>query len=729
MDEQPNKVIMLWHREFAKFIMKLERTGLLIKVRVVPLIWRSLKVLFVGCFLGAVSTLTAFGLSEHLETDSYKELLSVSLGTTGTVIAIFFSLVLIPINQMTGRYAPRFLKHLKNDLLFFLTFAYAFLSISYSAFFLYKGANEFIAISAMLQIAFLFIVLYSLWLHAIALSNPARGVLYPEVREISGTIKRQIRITTRRRVRLMTANSTATRSRAIQLSYFNIDEAVTDYIMNRLLSFREVAMKALKNGEIEQSKGAIGSMTNVVLVYLHERSKYSSDDDPIMYFLYTEFKLLTQTSSSHELKIKIHPFIVECWQRIGVSVTKVNVKGLARMNNNTNHLAYYPVKALGDLFLLNIKDEDSTTPGVASKALGDIGVNLMSKGYEHQAQQVISKLATLSKVANRLDINIFSSTSNTALVRIYAAGLIYRNDAEQDMYDHVYTEINDDIKGLLKELLTKKPDVISNQGFLNSLIGWLEDPINGLNFSRVVEFALFTPGLTEQSLKRNIGDVSNIISHLEYTINRLEELDDSYFIEQAYENVYRIYLVLASSLNETMAVSHILSYQGQLTLNEELREEVEAAIIRIAEFLSSKVSQRSGIRRFNVLGIFTSIYLIAFYEASVSGDESLKLLFNRLHDLLVKTLATHTKNGTTNANTDFCKHARLIRDALRSRKYYKKAKELNVPDFDFSSLGEMMLFESEYPKDFLSGRWHITRPLVQRNGYYFNEVEDFTLGK
>ena len=153
--------------------------------------------------------------------------------------------------------------------------------------------------------------------------------------------------------------------------------------------------------------------------------------------------------------------------------------------------------------------------------------------------------------------------------------------------------------------MNKKPDVISNQGFLNSLIGWLEDPINGLNFSRVVEFALFTPGLTEQSLKRNISDISNIISHLEYTINRLEELDDSYFIEQAYENVYRIYLILASSLNETMAASHILSYQNQPTLNEELVEEIDAAIMRIAKYLSSKVSQRSGIRRFNVLGILT----------------------------------------------------------------------------------------------------------------------------
>ena len=230
-------------------------------------------------------------------------------------------------------------------------------------------------------------------------------------------------------------------------------------------------------------------------------------------------------------------------------------------------------------------------------------------------------------------------------------------------------------------------------------------------------------------MKRNISDISNIISHLEYTINRLEELDDSYFIEQAYENVYRIYLILASSLNETMAASHILSYQNQPNLNEELVEEIDAAIMRIAKYLSSKVSQRSGIRRFNVLGILTSVYLIAFYEASVSEDENVKLVFNKIHSQLVETLASHTENGTTNANTDFCKHVRIIKDALKSKKYYKKAKELNVPDFDFSSLGEMMLFESEYPKDFLSGRWGVTRPLVQKNGYYFNDVDEFVLRK
>jgi len=727
MIEVPDETVNYWHRRRAIVLIKFEQAMWWVKNKLLPSIWRFTKNALIGTFIGTVGALTVLGLDEPLRDGAYSELLSVSLGTTGTVIAIFFSLVLIPINQISGRYAPRFFEHLKNDTVFFTTFFYAFLSISYSAFFLYRGANDLIAFSVVLQIAFLFIILYSLWLYSIFLSNPVNGVLLREQKTINKTIKKQIRVTTRRRIRSMTANSITTYSRATELSYFNVDETVTDYLQARLLSFREVAMKALKNGEIEQAKNAIGSMTAIVLNYLKQRKDYTSDDDPTMYFLYTEFKLLAETSSSYELKIKIHPFIAECWNGIGLATTRVNVKGLQRMNNSTNSLAYYPVKALEELFLQNLKDSDSTTPGVASKALGDVGVNLISKGYEHQAQQIIDKLATLSKVANKLDINIFSSTSNNALVRIYAMGLINRNDASDDMNDYVYGEINENIQGLLKEILSKKPDVISNQGFLNSLIGWLEDPINGLNFSRVAEFAIFTPELTEQSLKENMNEVKNILGHIKYAINRLEELEDSYFIEQAYENIYRIYLILASYLNEEMAPSHILSYQSQPVINVELKQDAEILIVDIIEYLFSKVERRSGIRRFNVLGVLTSVYLIAFYESVVSKNDSTTELFNTIHLSFVNVLTIHTKGGLSNENSDFCKHARLIQNSLRKRKYYKKAKELNIPDFNFSTMGEMALFESEYPKDFLSGRWRVTRPLVQKNGYYFNDVDEFIL--
>ena len=314
---------------------------------------------------------------------------------------------------------------------------------------------------------------------------------------------------------------------------------------------------------------------------------------------------------------------------------------------------------------------------------------------------------------------------------IYTAGLVNRNKSEWDGNDYVFGEINKNIRELLEELLSAKRSV-SDQGVLSSFIGWLTDPISGLNFSRAAEYALFSPELTEQSLGQNMKEVHSISKHIMSSINSLDRVDDNFFIGQAYENLYQIFLVSMAYFNNNMATSHIYFYKDEPIKNDKLTQEAETIAVTIVEYLLQRVSmndQKWGFRRFDALGILTSIYFISFYESVNSKNDITVGFYNKIHNMYVVVLNTHTKNGTINSNSEFCKHARLVKVILKKKKYYKKSKELNIPEFNFSNGGGMIFFESEFPQDFRSSGWNIARPIVQRDGYYYNRVEEFVAAR
>lgn len=714
----------LRYKWIASLFLFYERTAWSIKYRATPKILWLLKILIVGSFIGGACVLTIKGFEQPLS-DSYKELFSVILGTTGTIVAIFFSLVLIPLNPIASRYSPRFLEHLKNDHVFIATFIYSFVSVGYNALLLVCGGNQLLALCSVAQLLFLFIILYWLWRRAIFLTNPMNSVLLPEQMKTVRTMKREIRKTTNRSIRSIRAISGAARTESQRLGYAKVDDSVIEYLKTQLLPFREIAMKAIKNGELEQSKNAIGSMTAIVLNYLIARKNYYNDDDPLMYFIYTEFKLLVESSDTKELKIRLHPFIVDAWRNIGVKAAATNIKGLPRWNNNINSLVTYPIKGLQQLFATNLQEGDATTPGDVCRALGDIGAVLMQNGYDHQAADSINELAAMSKLADVTGVGVFSGSANYALMRTYINGLGYRNEASRDITDYSFSQIHSSISELLAVLLTRQRSTF-DQMVLGPFIGWLTDPINGINLARATEYALFSDDLNEESVILNMKSVENNINHVVKAIGLLEQQDDSFFIGQAYENLYQIMMVLLSYLSDDIANDHVMYYNQEPVKTPELLQEAQRLLEKCIDVMIAKAKANAPASHMPNRGyndILTTMYLIILYEAKKNSRTELNPLFLSFHSKMKTLLDDHTSNGTTNSNSELTKHFRLVRAVLKHNRYYRRASELNVPDYQYGG-GDSFMYDSELPQPMIGRVWSPTRLTFQKNGHYISAVED-----
>ncbi len=524
------RLISFWFKAVYYVFSRYEVFAWRVRHKVLPKTIRLLVLFLIACFISVIALLTYYGSQEQMS-EKYQEVFSVVLSVAGTIVAIFFSLILIPLDKISERYSPKFLDYLKSDHVFITAFLYSVTLVVYNAYFLINKASNFIAYASSLQLVLLFIVILFLWRRSIFLSNPLNSVLIPEQDRIVGWTKKAIPRLTRRRIRQMNAISPNTREVANSTSYFRVDDSITDYVKSNLLPLREIALKAINNSEIEQSRNAMRSITAIVLNYLYQRKDYHDDNDPLMYFIYTEFKLLANLSNKPELKIVLHPFIVDCWRNIAVQASKVNIKGAPRMTKGVNGLVTYPVKALTELCLLNIKEGGSTVPGDVTKALGDIGTTLMVNGYDHQASRTIEELAKLSLVADALNVHVFSTSANYHIMRVYAAGLLNRNKGSEDYYNYVYGEIDKAIRGLLEQQLKKKRDTFDNT--LSPFIGQILDPIEGLNISRLNEYALFGIGLSETSIKSNLKSVAWNIEYIDKTLDALTDEYTKYWGDQA----------------------------------------------------------------------------------------------------------------------------------------------------------------------------------------------------
>ena len=563
----------------------------------------------------------------------------------------------------------------------------------------------------------------SVW-YIIKLSNPYYSILKPAHKEIVKTFKKMIPRYRKacEKMAKKTFKDNAGLTGKVDICLFKVDDKITNYIQENLLPIREVAIKAINDLDLEQAKNAIQTIMLVVVNYLYSRKKYHSENDPLLYFLYTEFKLLTQTANN-ELKIRLHPFIVDCWRRVGIQASVVNVKGMKRSVENFNFLATYPILGLKELCAINLLEMDSYASGKACEAMADIGVRLMQEGYDGQAANIIEELKTISMDAEKNKAKHTSGSANYAIMKTYTAGVIFRNNGSQDNF--TYRKINKIIDQLLETFLKTKRTT-EDAVILSSFIGNFMDPFKGVYLSRISEYSIFSPDLNKQSIRSNLECIRANIGSIKRSLGLLAIHKDWYFSNQAIENLYRIILNLMSYLNKDMAKDHILIYKNHPFIDKELKEKTAEIIIEGASVLRELIIKKADRYLFqnDHLHVFFSLYIIILYEYKLRTSKELEPLFEKTHKLFKELLADYKKLEDSDSNDDFYKYFRILISILKKNNFKKLASDFKIPEFEYRSVGVFASNESKYAKTMCDGQWIIKRPGFQVNGCYYDKIEN-----
>ena len=708
-----------------KIFEYLEKFSNYLKFYILPIFILELKISFVFFFFFFIGLLTQFGIRQELNND-FNNLLSLLASIIGTIIAITFSLIILPIQHIASKYSPKFLRYILKDsqsIISFITFS---LILLYYITFIYVGSSPLIISSAILLFIFSLLVLWLLIRHIIKISNPYFSILIPAYEKITKEVDKAIpRFYKNCKKGLKKYEKEGVKSEKYDLCKFKVDKKIIEYIKGEILPVREIAAKSIRGMDLEMSENSLRIITSIIIRYFQARIDYQDDQDPILFFIYEEFEILSNLGSK-DINLRLHPFIIDCWIDIGIQVSKINL-GDERMVQNINVLVSWPVKALKDLCLKNFIDQNSYAPTKACNALGDIGVQLMIEGYDNQAAEIVKELSVLSKLAIENNLNHITSSANYAVMRIYYAGIINRNRGYYDGHNTPYKQINENINEIILAGLKKKSLNTFDSQIFGPFFGPTWNILDSLNFSRISEVALFSKDLTKDSLEMNLECIEQNINTLNVVLYKLKEHKDWYFSGQALRSIHMTLLHLLAYINISMAKDHILFYKKEYKVFvDEKLEDRAIKIVKKSVNMFTKFSLEKFDRHLfekEHLSILMTIFFIILYENKVKKNSVLDDLFDYFVDELYQLLKEYKKLKDSDSNDELYKYYRLLKKVLKENNFDDIDKKFDVPEFKFKSAGFVPAHKSEYPKTMFDGKWILKRPEFQVNTFYYNRVE------
>lgn len=130
--------------------------------------------------------------------NNYNEVLVAGTTFTGTVLAIFFTLIALPIENILSKYSQELITRLKRDVIFIFSFIFLIITFSYNLFLIVFGSTpELTIVSLGLTIDSL-LVLALLVIHTFYILD-VRNQLNDTTKGIKGQIRDRIKKSEKRR--------------------------------------------------------------------------------------------------------------------------------------------------------------------------------------------------------------------------------------------------------------------------------------------------------------------------------------------------------------------------------------------------------------------------------------------------------------------------------------------------------------------------------------------------
>ncbi len=531
----------------------------------------------------------------------------------GTIIVLFFTLIIIPIQRYADEYSPILLEYFikkkwpKIVFLLLLTF------FAYNIYFIVFPSTQLpiLLISAGLLILS-FILLGYLTIYIIKSFNPA-NFLFPDIyneckKHILNNITNKKVAKKSLHTKIQEIDETIEQVINVHekvegsVDKFVVDSKIIADLISKMLPLKTVMVYLMNKGDYETFVRAIDTFRDINCLYFTSRREYRSYNDSLMSSIYDTFDDLLKVGERTNNLLFMRE-LLRVIKDIAVSTISVNVIGA---NEGSNNLTRYLCRLLKDTIDRNVVIGKQDAAFEGAKYLGEIAVVLASKGLGYSAAQICSDLADIAVLAIKSGRLIITYPARNAMARIFYAAVYNRKLFINYDYPH------DLIIKSYKKVLDLQ-DHIPISGTHNPLIEYTSDMLSDLSLSSIVRVALFSPKNNDKEVKYNIDVIRNIIEMME-RYSKKSEYIAHFFVDQ----FYQISLWLLAFLDEKISLE-LLIYQKEIIIpTKENKDKVSHVLFSLIKYLINRLpEEHADAEILNI--ILSDLYLL--------------LHFNRLHGL------------------------------------------------------------------------------------------------
>jgi len=504
----------------------------------------------------------------------------ISTTILATAIVIFFTLILIPIQQCANNYSPSLLKYFRRDHETISCFLLFSVSMLFNICMLFIHTLKIDAIFSSILLILSFLSIFLMFFKLTKIMSPVYYLL-PEIKKdcistIRYGLKKKNVITLQQK-----RNQINEQIKQVSLVHEKIDpktdkwkipDNISEKVHEKMAPLKSMAIKLMKTSDYEIFNSTIYTIRDISISYLQIRQDYKTFYDHYLFLLAETFKDLIKNAERYN-DINFNRNIFKAIRDIALCTLSVQVLGSKSGYN-------YLVTTLSSIFHEIIREAvikiDLNRSYDAAKYFGEIGEELAIVGAGHSASDIANQLSEIAKLCIKLyDITTLVPIRKS-LAEIYYNLLRYRKIYPN--YDFPYKKILEVYNAML--------DIPLDSGTALSIgdpmFGWNPDLSKDRSLSSLIYIALYSPNIDKKILKYNIEEVNRIVN---FILDNEEKDNTNTNNFQLY--LYQIGLWLLAFIDKKIT-SRMILFEFKKIPKEEYKETIKVILSNIIKFIQNR---------------------------------------------------------------------------------------------------------------------------------------------
>ncbi|HKZ56207.1 MAG TPA: hypothetical protein VJ024_00730 [Thermodesulfovibrionales bacterium] len=362
-------------------------------------------------------------LCAHLSAPFGKTFFETAASILATAIVLFFTLVLIPIQQFVNRYSPSLLGYFKRDRLTILLMTVLLVSFFYQVAMWFFPPIYLTAYISAFLLALSFVLIVLMIFRVIKMMNPSE-YLFPRIQDDCNKILKEVKpVELQSPVDKLSQLKDQMKQVLIagekvdpNEMKWSVSDAVVKQLMEKMLPLKSIMMNLITTADYELFAKAIGTFQEISISYFVARKEFKSSQDPFQIYLIETLNDLVKTAETSG-NVYYTRSLFTAIKEIALSTLSSDVIG---SQSGYNYLATPLAGILKERALIDVVKRDMDRAFDATLNYGQIGCALAYGSFGHSAIEIAERLKEIATYCH-----VFKDTVTLVPVKDSLATIFY----------------------------------------------------------------------------------------------------------------------------------------------------------------------------------------------------------------------------------------------------------------------------------------------------------------
>lgn len=511
----------------------------------------------------------------HFSEPFGKGFFETAASILATAIVLFFTLVLIPIQQFVNRYSPSLLSYFRRDRLTISLMAVLISSFFYHITLWFVPPIYLNAYISAFLLAFSFALILLMVFRVIKMMNPSE-YLFPRIQEDCVKILKEVKPEELQNP-IDKLSQLEDQMKQVFIAGEKVDpnekkwsvsDTVVKQLIEKMLPLKSIMMNLITTADCELFTKAIGTFKEISISYFVARKEFKSSQDSFLIYLCETLNDLVKTAEGSG-NVYYTRSLFTAIREISLSTLSVDVIG---SQSGYNYLATPLARIMKERAVFGVVKRDMDRAYDPTLNYGHIGCALAYNGFGHSAVEIAEGLKEIATYCHA-----FKDTVTLVPVRNSLATIFYnllRYPKLYTNYDHLYRRMIE-----IYEAMSNIPtDAGTALSVGDPLFAYEANLFKDRGLSTLVMVGLFSSS-DDTIVDHNLDVVRDIVSFLMQYHNK-DHINGKMFTSLLYQSG----LWLLAFIDKDIVIEMTFSKQITLPLTKNLNK-AKKILINLAQYM------------------------------------------------------------------------------------------------------------------------------------------------